>query len=187
MGIFGAMDFQFWIWLIVIVITLIARANKKKPGQPPVEDDYPDQGGPPTSRTPPKAISFEDLLREIQGEKAMSRPEPKPVAQKPVKEYDFVDYDDDIPDEIEDLEDVDYNVKDDDRAFQAYEAAKREAAKGSQAAERSKVGDLVRMDHFRGYDQRKKRKPTFNFLKELKDPQGFKKAFIMSEILNRKY
>ncbi len=181
------MDFQFWIWLIVIVITLIARANKKKVEPPPLEDDYPDQDRPTSSRTPPKAITFEDLLREIQGEKAVRPPEPKVVAQKPVKEYDFVDYDDDIPDEIQDLEDVNYDPGNDDKAFQAYEAAKREAAKGAQAAEPSKVGDLVRLDHFKGYKQRKRQKPSFDFLKELRDPKGFKKAFIMSEILNKKY
>jgi len=183
LGIFDPMDFQFWIWLIVIIITLIARANKKKPEQPPVTSDDPDLDGGSESRQP-KPISFEDLLREIQGEKALSKPV-KAVPPPPApKEYDFVDYDDDIPDEIQDLEDVDYDVSKDVKAFETYEAAKKQAK--SPIKEQANTGRIVRSEHFKEYDLKKK-KPTFDFLNELKDPKGFKKAFIMSEILNKKY
>lgn len=182
------MDFQFWIWIIVVVITLIARANKKKAGQAPPPEDIPDQPRrpqPSTQQKPSqqKPITFEDLLREIQGEKALS----KPVASKPKEpEYDFVDYDDDIPDEIQDLEDVDYDHNRDEKAFQTYEAALKEAEKGPERKESADLGAVMRSEHFKEYNIKKK-KASFNFLKELKDPQGFKKAFIMSEILNKKY
>lgn len=183
------MDFQFWIWLIVIVITLIARANKKKPEQPPVPEDTDDGTRRSQPSTQPKAITFEDLLREIQGEKALSKPAPPPKPQE--KEYDFVDYDDDIPDEIQDLEEeVKYDVSNDEKAFQAYEASKKEAnaiLAIEKAAKSAKVGKIERSEHFKEYDLNKKRKPSFDFLNELRDPQGFKKAFIMSEILNKKY
>lgn len=182
------MDFQFWIWLIVVVITLIARARKKNQEQPPAADDVPDPARKPRPTSQPKAISFEDLLREIQGEKAMSKaPEPKP--QAPVKEeYEFVDYDDNIPDEIEDQEVVDYEVDQDNKAFETYEAAKRMAYESPvKIAPGPKVSEIARSEHFKGYSLNKRKKPSFNFLTELKDPQGFKKAFIMSEILNKKY
>ncbi len=179
------MDFQFWIWLIVIVITLIARANKKKPGQAPPQDELPDFSGDAQPSRQPKAVTFEDLLREIQGEKERSR---QPVRQEPKveKKYDYVDYDDDIPDEIQDLEDVEYDHTKDEEIFKKYEEAQKEAKYEPVIAKREGVGRIVRSEHFKEYDL-KKRKPSFNFLNELKDPQGFKKAFIMSEILNRKY
>lgn len=176
------MDLQFWIWLIVIVITLIARANKKKVEQPPIDSTEPTPGA-PESRAP-KAITFEDLLREIQGEKALS----KPVARVPeAKKYDYVDYDDDIKDEEEDLEDVEYNARKDDETFRTYEAAKKEAFNRPSLEEIPPVGQAVSFDHFKEYDQPKKEKPSLDFIKELKDPKGFRKAFIMSEIIRRKY
>ena len=177
------MDFQFWIWLIVIVITLIARANKKKAGpvQPP--EDQPDYTPDSQPSRQPKVITFEDLLREIQGEKAVTKqtkPEPKP------KEYDFVDYDDDIPEEIQDLEDVDYDLSKDEDVFKKYEAAQMEAKLKPIAKKKAEVGRIIRSEHFKEYDL-KKRNTSFDFIAELKDPKGFKKAFIMSEILNKKY
>lgn len=180
------MDFQFWIWLIVIVITLIARANKKKPGQPPVPEDTDDAPRRSQPSPQPKAITFEDLLREIQGEKALARPVPPPKPEK--KEYEFVDYDDDIPDEIQEFEEeVKYDASNDEKAFQAYEASKKEANKALAIEKAANVGQIERSEHFKGYGVNKKRKPSFDFLDELRDPNGFKKAFIMSEILNTKY
>lgn len=178
------MDFQFWIWLIVIVITLIARANKKKPGQAPPPDELPDFSGDSQPSRQPKAVTFEDLLREIQGEKersAPARPEPKLE-----KKYEFVDYDDDIPEEIQDLEDVDYDVSKDEDIFKKYEEAQKEAQIAPISKKKEGVGRVIRSEHFKEYDL-KKRKTSFDFLNELKDPKGFKKAFIMSEILNKKY
>jgi hypothetical protein len=177
------MDFQFWIWLIIVVITLIARANKKKAGQAPPPENIPDKPQRSQPSTQPKPITFEDLLREIQGEKTLSKPAP-PKPKEP--EYDFVDYDDNIPDEIEDLEDVDYDHNKDEKAFQTYEAALKEAEKSPLAKEIPSVGSVMRSEHFKEYNIKKK-KASFNFLNELKDPKGFKKAFIMSEILNKKY
>jgi hypothetical protein len=162
-------------------------ANKKKPGQAPIPDESEDDPRDTQAPRQPKAISFEDLLREIQGEKTLSRPvEPKAVVQKPAKEYDFVDYDDDIPDEVEEYE-KETTAANDERAFQAYEAAKRDAYQKPQPVQKIKTENLDRLEHFKGYDQRKKKKITFDFLSELKDPKGFRKAFIMSEILNKKY
>ncbi|HEY5692093.1 MAG TPA: hypothetical protein VIS49_11590 [Cyclobacteriaceae bacterium] len=178
------MDFQFWIWLIVIVITLIARANKKKQGQAPPTDELPDFSGDSQSSRQPKAVTFEDLLREIQGEKERSKPvRPEPKVEK---KYDFVDYDDDIPEEIQDLEDVDYNVAEDVDVFKKYEEAQKEAENELISEKKEGVGRIIRSEHFKEYDLKKKR-ASFNFLNELKDPKGFKKAFIMSEILNKKY
>jgi len=177
------MDFQFWIWIIVVVITLIARANKKKAGQAPPPENAPDKPKRPQPSTEQKPITFEDLLREIQGEKTLSKPAP-PKQKEP--EYDIVNYDDDLPDEIKEVEEVRYDKKKDEKAFQTYQEALKRAEKRPLVKEAPDKSTKMRSEHFDGYHIKKK-KASFDFLKELKDPKGFKKAFIMSEILNKKY
>src|SRR5205085_4347491 len=99
------MDIQFWIWLIIIVITLIARATRKKP------TEQPRQGGEfnePGRETGQKPMSFEELLREIQSAKE-GRPVREPAqlpSAEPMKSYRAteptfreVDYDDNIGEE----------------------------------------------------------------------------------------
>ncbi len=174
------MDTQFWIWLIVIVITLIARANKKKPPQP-FEPSQPDYRESPPDTTLDKPITFEDLLKEIQAAKV-----PKPVAP-PVKKYDFEDYDDDIKEETEVVERSDYRSED--SIYETYEKAKRDAFSKASLEETLKVEDtVVKFEQQKGYQQVADREATVNeYVKELKNPTSFKKAFILSEILGRRF
>ena len=149
------MDIQFWIWLIVIVITLIARANKKKakPFETNQSDDLP-------SLPETKPISFEDLLREIQAAKA-----PKPVKQPipqpaPAKQYDFVDYDDNLKNEVEETERVDY--KSQDQIYDTYEKAKRDAFNRPSLEETIKVEDTdTSFGQFKGYKRKERGRLTF--------------------------
>ena len=113
-------NIQFWIWLIVIVITLIARMRKKK--QPT------DMGSSEMPRHPQagevdgsKPMTFEELLREIEASK---NPLPKPV---PIKTYERVNYDDNIEDETKRLEGKDYYYQEPERTNDIYEKAKQEA------------------------------------------------------------
>ncbi len=171
------MDIQFWVWVAIVVITLIVRANKKKPGQQPSPFE-PSSGDDPT-----KPISFEDLLREIQAAKAP--PKPQPVPQKT---YEVEDYDDNLQDEKKDLEKPDYRYRDQDKIYETYEKAKQEAFIRPSLEETMKVEDtVVRFSQFKGYQRVEAVNPLHEYLKELKDPQGFKKAFILSEVLNRKF
>lgn len=179
-----SMDYQFWIWLIVIVITLIARANKKKPQ--PLEPEHPDSQSPAE-----KPISFEDLLREIQAAKS---PNPKPtptVTPVPVPQatqYDKVeDYDDDLKDEAEVLEKTDY--RNEDEIYETYERAKREAFNKQSLEESMHVEDTkVSFEQFGKYKKRiKAAKVGSEFVMDLKNPSSFKKAFILSEVLNRRF
>ena len=169
------MDIQFWIWVIIVVITLIARANKKKaPGSPSPYDSAPEEDA-------GKPISFEDLLKEIQAAKA-----PKP-APAPSQSYEFEDYDDDLKDEQKSLEKPEYTYADD-QIHETYEKAKREAFSRASLEETLKVEDtVVRFGQFKDYQQVEQESPLSKYLKELKDPEGFKKAFIMSEILTRRF
>ena len=178
------MDFQFWVWLIIAAVTLIARVLKKsaKTNQP-----QPNQYEPAPDTKP---VSFEELLREIQSSKTPPAPverweQPKKIQQsKPIKSYE-VDYDDDLEEEAKDLETI---PSYDNRSSEVYEQAKRDAFSRKSLEETMKLSDTdVNYSHFKGYDDTPKRNLGKEILEEFKDPEGFKKAFIMSEILKRKF
>ncbi|MCA6369719.1 MAG: hypothetical protein IM631_18215 [Cytophagales bacterium] len=172
-------NIQFWIWLIVIIVTFLARAKKKKP-----EGDPTTLGGEPVDgRTNPadKPISFEDLLREIQASKV---PQPIPVTQK---KQEYVDYDDELEEEAV-TERVDYSKRDRDSTFQTYERAKQDAFNRASLEETMKIEDtVVRFGQFKGYQQDTEVNVLAEYVKDLQDPNGFRKAFILSEVLNRKF
>jgi hypothetical protein len=172
------MDVQFWIWLIVIVVTLIARATKKKP------QEMGSEGNPRPSQPDfnTKPMTFEELLREIQTSKA---PAPPPI---PSRKAEYEDYDDDLETEEKDLEKPDYNYRNEDSIYETYEKAKREAFVKPSLEDTVKLQDtIVRFDQFKGYQHIEARNQGAEILKEFHDPEGFKKAFIMSEILKRKF
>jgi hypothetical protein len=174
------MDLQFWIWLIVIVVTFIARATKKK-----AQEQQPSE---PTSTTRPefnpKPVTFEELLREIQATKT---PEPQ-ASLPPAKTVAYEDYDDDLEEEEKDLERTDYDYQSDDKTFQAYEKAKQEAFVRPSLEDTMKLQDTeIKFGQFKGYQQVGEWVPTTNYAREFQDPESFKKAFIMSEILKRKF
>ncbi len=181
------MDVQFWIWLIVIVITLIARASKKKaaPGEP---DSRPRRTS-SQSDDEPKPVSFEDLLREIQAAKA-----PKPVVQSPPKKQEYTNYDDEW-EEAEVLERADYQHKKadysqrkDDEIYSTYEKAKQEAFNRPSLEETLKIEDTKPVfGHFKGYERVEKKNVAAELVKELKSPSGVKKAIILTEILGRRF
>jgi Skp family chaperone for outer membrane proteins len=172
-------NIQFWIWLIVIIVTFIARAKKKKP-----EGDPTTFGGDPVDRRidpADKPISFEDLLREIQASKA---PLSAPVV---TKKQEYVDYDDELEEEAV-AERVDYSKRDQDNTFQTYERAKQDAFNRASLEETMKIEDtVVRFGQFKGYQQDTEVNVLAEYVKDLQDPAGFKKAFILSEVLNRKF
>lgn len=177
------MDIQFWVWLIVIVITLIARANKKKPQSfEPEHRDYPDSSAGET-----KPISFEDLLREIQAAKT-PKPKPAHIPPKPViaRQYDVEDYDDNLQDETKSLERTDYYA--DDKIYETYESAKKAAFSRVSLEETMKVEDTeVKFNQFKEYSKAENKGLAAQYAKELKNPQSFKRALILSEILNKRF
>ncbi len=176
LGTFGRMDnIQFWIWLAIIVITFLARAGKKKKEGPVETADEEEQ---------PKPISFEDLLREIQASKEPAKPKPAPAPQPR-----YVDYDDDLPEETKPLETIRPDYRSDDSIYETYEKAKKEAFNRQSLEETAKLEDtVVRFDAFAKYKKRKDEKVLIShYLRDFQDPEGFKKAFVMSEILKRKF
>ncbi len=174
-------NIQFWIWLIVIVITLIARARRKKQ---PVDADSSEMPSRPQHRVEEssKQMTFEELLREIESSKT---PLPKPI---PAKTYDRVDYDDNIEEEAKSLENTNYQYPRPQQTLDIYEKAKQQAFFRPSLEETLKLDDtIVRFGQFKGYQHGERVSPAAEFAREVRNPSGFKKAFIMSEILKRRF
>jgi hypothetical protein len=133
-----------------------------------------------------KPITFEDLLKEIEASKKpqqtiFQEQKPKPVAAN-------TDHDGELLEEAQGLEQIDYKKRDEDATFDVYEKAKQAAFNRPSLEETMKVGDTeVKFGQFKGYQQEQALNPLQLLVKDLKDPEGFRKAFVMSEILSRKY
>jgi hypothetical protein len=184
------MDLQFWIWLIIVVAAFLARAMKKPPqGEAPEKRRDPDY----EPQTGNKPMTFEELLREIQ----QAKTPPPPVVREPetpkrsyqpappAKSYE-VDYDENLEDEEQDLETI--PTYREDRSAEVYEKAKREAFQRKSLEETMKLEDTdVKFGHFKEYDEAPQKSVASEILKDFADHESFKKAFIMSEILKRKF
>lgn len=178
-------DLKVILWIVIGLIYLFARKKKKEPEPQrrsrPVDQEEVQEEPRPVPKT------FEELLREIEGTK---QPVPAPMARKP--EPVVVDYDEEIPSQ---REDYDENIPDyrkdyqkEDQIYQVYEQAKAQAFSRPSLEETVKLEDtIVRFKQFKGYEKDTRRTDVGAILKEFRDPQGFKKAFIMSEILKPKF
>ncbi|MEO7992229.1 MAG: hypothetical protein ABI663_21955 [Chryseolinea sp.] len=181
-------DVQIWIYVIGGAIYLISRALKKRqaapsaPQQPKTERRFSSQGETQPA-APQKGLTFEELLREITEAKAPA----KPVFQPAKSEY--VDYDDDLKEEEQDLEDVSSDYRKKDKAFyDTYEEAKRQAFNRPSLEDTLKLKDTdMKFGKFKVFEEDTQSNLLNDYLKELKDPDGFKKAFVLSEVLQRRY
>lgn len=173
-------DIKIIVWIIIGLIYLFSRRKKAETPPPVTRREEPEE-----TRTEqrPAPKSFEELLREIEG---MKQPAPPP---RPQTRYEpVVDYDEDIPDERQDLEEIKPSYRSDDEIYKTYEQAKAQAFARPSLEETVKLSDtIVRFKQFKGYEKETSRNLLGDYLKELRDPQGFKKAFVMSEILKRKW
>lgn len=181
------MGLSFWIYIIVAIVFAVIRQMKKsakQAGETPPRTNSQDHSD-------NKPMTFEELLREIQASKTPPQATTQTTAKLPSKQaksYD-VDYDDDLEEEEKDLETIPkYKTYNDDHSFELYEKAKQEAFHRPSLEETMKLSDtVVKYSHFKGYDETAKRSIASEVLNDFKDPEGFKKAFIMSEILKRKF
>jgi hypothetical protein len=168
------MSLKLIIWIIVGIIYLYSRSRKQSSQQTPT----PPQPG--EQDNPSRPVTFEELLKEIQTAKT-SQPAPKPIAQ-------YTDYEEDLEEKQEVLEKTDYTYRDQDKIYETYEKAKQEAFHRPSMEETMKLENtVVRFGQFKGYLQEEKPSLAAEFAKDLRDPASFRKAFILSEILNRKF
>lgn len=188
------MELKVVFWIIIGLIYFFTKLKKKNPPTSSQEEESyrPSQDRSTETAKPP--ITFEELLREIQGTKTEQQ-QPKPVfydTPKSVltapKEVDYQDYDDDLDTEEKGLEDAGYDYKKEDSIYNTYEQAKSQAFERPSLEESMKLEDtVVKYGQFKGYQQVSHASFLAEYIKELKDPKGFKKAFIMSEIIQRRF
>ena len=174
-------SFQFWLYVIIGVIYLVSRARKKKADQSPGPVDANEEK--PFSSTrhegnKPKQLSFEELLKEITESKQQRQPVEEPV----------VDYDENLEEEEKDLEDVEYDYRKQNKTYEVYEEAKKQAFYRPSLEETMKLQDtVVSFGKFKEFEKRAETNLAAEYLKEFHDPDGLKKAVVMSEILKRKF
>ena len=186
-------NFQFWLYIIIALIYVISRAMKKanQPPSPPSSgrpaEEEVEYEGTETPRRPDRPLTFEELLREITEAKSpktaapVSKPLPKPQPA-------YVDYDDNLGDEEENLEDVEYDYKAKDSVYEVYEKAKTEAF-SRPSLEETLINEKKDIEYgrFKEFSMAGKRTLLDEYVAELRRPSGFKKAVVLSEILNRRF
>jgi hypothetical protein len=182
------MHLQFWIYLIVAIIYLVSRAMKKSGDQPKEVQDYKParpvkyDATPPVSK--PKQLTFEELLKEITEAKQPAKPAYQPAQPK----TEYVNYDEQIEDEEQDLEVIPTTYRKKDTIYNTYEEAKRQAFYRPSLEETMKVQDTnVQFGKFKEFEQQKQRNLLEEYTINFQDHEGLKRAVVMSEILSRKF
>ncbi len=141
------------------------------------------------SQPKPKPLTFEELLREIT-EAKQPVPEPQTEYERPEQSrYEPLDYDEDIEDEVskEEVEEKAYDFNKE-PAYQQFEAAKQQAFYRKSLEETTRLEDVnVEFGRFKVFDSERQRSLVEIYTEDLRNPEGFKKALILSEILNRKH
>src|SRR5688572_12972482 len=182
------MDEKILIYIIIgIIYFLFNRLKKKDPEEQEVEGP----SNQPTDSNRPRPVSFEELLREITEGKQQTQPE-QPVSEskrqyrpEPETQPTYVDYDDDIEEEEKSLEKVTF---DQERTNEIYENAKKMAFNRPSLEDSLKLADVnTSFGKFKEFEAKTEQNLLLEYTKDLRDPKGFKKAFILSEVLNRKH
>jgi hypothetical protein len=175
------MELKVILWIIIGLFYLFTRFRKKAapPAQRGLEPNEPESA-------PHKPMTFEELLREIEGSK--KEPEPVPYEPKKPQEEEAYDYEDEPVAEHKPLEDTNYDYRKHDEIYETYQKAKEAAFFRPSLEESTPLGDtIVRLKEFKPYQTEKKHSLASEYVKELKNPSSFKKAFILSEILSRRF
>jgi hypothetical protein len=171
--IFEEMSIKVILWIIIGIIYLISRARKKPQDQAPASRPRPAE-----AETFDKPLTFDELLKEIQAAK-----QPK---VEPTPEPEFVDYDDDVEEDAKPFERVDYRKED--KIYETYEKAKEEAFHRPSMEETVKLENtIVKFGQFKSYVQDDRPSLASVYAKDLREPENFRKAFILSEILTRRF
>ncbi|MEI9922104.1 MAG: hypothetical protein WDO14_25400 [Bacteroidota bacterium] len=166
------MGLSFWIYIVIAIVAFIVRQMKKS-AKTTHETPSRTSGGDYSDSKP--AMTFEELLREIQA----SKTPPQPAQPARVERTDY---------EAKSLETIPTRKYDDTHSLEIYEKAKNEAFSRPSLEETLKLSDTVmKYSHFKEYEEASKNSVAKEVLADLKEPEGFKKAFIMSEILKRKF
>lgn len=183
------MDEKIIFYIVLGIVYFIFNALKKKK---PEDEPGPDRPQSRPKSDKPQPVTFEELLREIKEGKTEKFPE-SPVTQSkpefrqplPKPKPAYIDYDDDLEEEEKSLEKTNF---DDERSNQAYEEAKRMAFNRLSLEETMKLEEVnTTYGRFKEFDKKQEATVLSEYIKDLRDPKGFKKALILNEVLNRKH
>ena len=195
------MDREVIIYIVFAIIYFVVRMLKKKQ-QPPdaTERDFEQetgQGGQPTSERP---VSFEDLLRELTGQKQPQQAAPPPEetpapARNQRRDFQFPSDGDNYEDVHEEWEDKEVAVLKEgstNRVF-ADEESKR-IYEQSISQVKNQEDELEKQlerakSRFKAFEIQEEETSAVReeIVEMLQSKDGAKKAIILSEILNRKY
>lgn len=172
------MEPKVWIYIIIILIYAVRWVMKKagenqqnspasRPGRQPVGEVATDSGK--------RHLTFEELLKEItEGKNA------RPTTVEVAKER---------KEEAEDLEDIGRKYEAPQRVYREYELSRNQAFTRPSLEETTKLEDTdVRFGKFNAFKIEDDRNVILEgYVRDFQDPEGFKKAFVMSEILKTKF
>lgn len=181
------MDEKILIYIIIGIIYFLFNRLKKNNKQEEGDAERPTS---PAGNGTPRPLTFEELLKEIT-EGKQTKPD-EPVIELPKSEYKlpqpqpaYVDYDDEIQEEEKSLEKVSF---DQERINQVYEDAKKLAFNRPSLEETVSLANVnTTFGKFKVFEASAERNLLHDYAKDLRDPKGFKKAFILSEVLSRKH
>lgn len=161
------MDKEILIYIVFIAIAIISRllkSNKnrsKAPSAPPQQRETP-------SQRPGGAKSFEELLREFTGENTSTEPRSLETVETEYESYEHIPSDDEIR--------------------ETYERSVNQAKKLKTLDEQVDLEDIrTKSKYFADDEMKEENSVASDILESLKDPDGARRAVILSEIINRKY
>ena len=175
-------NIENYIYIVFAVIYIISRVikarNKQAKSQQTQQNQKPGQIGqrprtaqPQNQQRPKKTFSFEDILKEF--EKNLAGPDEEEYAHEkplPVKE---IKHKRPAPVPVE-------PVKPAPSPYQAYTGSSAKTIK--EEIEMESKSTFVRSENYT-----LKENVASEYIKMLRDPQGFRNAIVLSEIINRKY
>jgi hypothetical protein len=187
-------DFQFWLYVILGVVYLLSQLRKKSkagqelPNAPPSPRKAASQPTNPRTyeskpETAAKPITFEDLLREITEAKAKPA---EPASPYPMPDYPSYEEDEYL--EKEDVEKEEVTYKTYEPIYKQYEEAKYKDYTKESLEETMRLENVdVKFGKFKEFEQKVEVNLLDVYTRDLRDPDGIKKAFVMSEVLRPRY
>jgi hypothetical protein len=188
------MEAKYWFYIIVGGIYVLSRFLKKSetPGGETNQNDPQagDRSSRHTGEGKPKTLTFEELLQQIT--EAKEAPKPVPMTsvrpESPQRGFQRVDYEDNLKEEAEDLEEIETDYRKKSNVFETYEEGKRAAFNRRSLEETLSVQSTnMTFGKFAAFEQGTQRNLLDEYTKQFQDPEGLRKAIVMAEILNRKF
>lgn len=164
-------NYLYVLFAVIYIVSRIikARSKKNKEQQPQSQGQASRAPHPQNQPKPKKAFSFEDILKEFEKNLAGEEEHEKPL---PVEE---IRYEQPAPVPVK-------QVKESPKPYDAYQGAPYRSIKEEIEIDKEKDSSFVRSENYSI-----KSSVASEYVKMLQDPQGFKNAIVMSEIINRKY